>query len=131
MPIADIEEGKLRSRIKELARRHGRWGRRLVYHRLRLDGWNVNHKRVQRIWREEGLQRTLPRKRKRSHPPGGSRELLRAEYLHYAWAIDFQFDQTTPSAWKDDASLARPRPTTRGLDGAEQCVVTARWSKLM
>ena len=56
-PIADIEEGKLRSRIRELARRHGRWGRRLVYRRLRLDGWSVNHKRVQRIWREEGLQR--------------------------------------------------------------------------
>jgi len=93
-PIADIEEGKLRSRIRELARRHGRWGRRLVYRRLRLDGWSVNHKRVQRIWREEGLQRPLPRQRKRSRPPGGSRELLRAEYPHHVWAIDFQFDQT-------------------------------------
>jgi hypothetical protein len=40
-------------------------------------------------------------------------------------------DSIPPSAWKDDASPARPRPTTRGLDGAEQCVVTARWSKLM
>ena len=54
----------------------------------------VNHKRVQRIWREEGLQRPLPRKQKRSRPADGSRELLRAEYPHHAWAIDFQFDQT-------------------------------------
>jgi class 3 adenylate cyclase len=57
VPVAAIEEQKLRRRIRELARRHVRWGRRLVYRRLRLDGWNVNHKRVQRIWREEGLQR--------------------------------------------------------------------------
>ena len=71
-----------------------RWGRRLVYRRLRLDGWNVNHKRVQRIWREEGLQRPLPRRRKRSLPADGSRELLRAEYPHHVGATDFQFDQT-------------------------------------
>ena len=34
------------------------------------------------------------RRRKRSRPPGGKRELLRAEYPHHVWAIDFQFDQT-------------------------------------
>jgi transposase InsO family protein len=94
VPLADIEEQKLRRRIRELARRHVRWGRRLVYRRLRLDGWSVNHKRVQRIWREEGLQRPLPRRRKRSRPAGGGRELLRSEYPHHVWAIDFQFDQT-------------------------------------
>ena len=93
IPPADIEEQKLKRRILELARRHVRWGRRLVYRRLRLDGWSVNHKRVHRIWREEGLQRPLPRKRKRSRPAGGSKELLRSEYPHHVWAIDFQFDQ--------------------------------------
>ena len=94
VPVADIEEHKLRQRIRELARRHIRWGRRLVYRRLRIEGWSVNHKRVQRIWREEGLQRPLPRKQKRSRPADGTRELLRAEYPHHVWAIDFQFDQT-------------------------------------
>ncbi len=94
VPPADIEEQKLKRRILELARRHVRWGRRLVYRRLRLDGWSVNHKRVHRIWREEGLQRPLPRKRKRSRSAGGSKELLRSEYPHHVWAIDFQFDQT-------------------------------------
>ena len=54
----------------------------------------MNHKRVQRIWREEALQRPLPRRRKRSRLPSGKRELLRAEYPHKVWAIDFQFDQT-------------------------------------
>jgi hypothetical protein len=47
--VADIEEHNLRERIRELARRHIRWGRRLVYRRLRIEGWSVNHKRVQRI----------------------------------------------------------------------------------
>ena len=49
VPITAIEEQKLRPLIRELARRHVRWGRRLVYRRLRLKGWSVIHKRVQRI----------------------------------------------------------------------------------
>ena len=80
VPPADIEVQKLKRRIRELARR--------------LDGWSVNHKRVQRISREEGLQRPLPRKRRRARSTDGSRDLLKAEYLHQVWANDFQFDQT-------------------------------------
>jgi len=68
-----------------------RW---LVIRRLRLDRWSVNQKRVQHIWWIEGLQLPLLRRRKRSRPPGEKRELLRAEYPHHVWAIDFQFDQT-------------------------------------
>jgi putative transposase len=49
---------------------------------------------VQRIWRDEGLQRPLSRKRKHARLTDGSRELLRAEYPHHVWAIDFQFDRT-------------------------------------
>jgi transposase InsO family protein len=73
---------RLACQNRNTQRRHVRWGRRLIYRWLRLDGWSVNHKRVQRIWCEEGLQRPLPRGRKRS------------EYPHHVWAIDFQFDQT-------------------------------------
>ena len=92
VPLGAIEEQKLRRQIRELARRHVRWGRRLFYRRLRLDGWNVNQKRVQRIWREaQGCSGPC---RKRTRPKDGSRELLRAEYPHHVWAIDLQFDQT-------------------------------------
>ena len=91
---APIEEQKLHRRIRELALCQVQWGRRLAYRRLRLEGWSINHKRVQRIWPEEGLQRLLPRWCKRSRPRGGKRELLRAEYSHHVCAIDFQFDQT-------------------------------------
>ena len=44
VPVTDIEEQRLRRRIRELARRHVRWARRLVYRRLRLEGWTLNHK---------------------------------------------------------------------------------------
>lgn len=92
--VIDIGEYKLRLRLREIARSHVRWGRRKAYQLLRREGWEVNHKRVQRLWREEGLQRPTTRKRKRAQAAGGSRELLRAEYPHHVWAIDFQFDET-------------------------------------
>ena len=94
VPLADIEEQKLKRWIRELAVRHLRSGQRIVYRRLQLDGWSVNHKRVQRIWREDGLQRPLLRKRKPARSTDGSRGLLRAECPHHVWAIDFQIDQT-------------------------------------
>ena len=55
--VPGLEETKLRQRLREIAAEHIRWGRRLVTQRLRQKGWNVNHTRVQRIWREERLQR--------------------------------------------------------------------------
>jgi hypothetical protein len=54
LPVEEIEDQKLPWRIRELARRHVRWGRRWVYGRLRLAGWSVNIMRVPLIWREEG-----------------------------------------------------------------------------
>ena len=51
VPVTAIGEQKLLRRIRELARRPVRWGRGLVYRRLRLEVWTVNYKRLQRIWR--------------------------------------------------------------------------------
>ena len=48
------DEELLRQRINELASEYGRYGYRRVTALLRNEGWVVNHKRVQRIWREEG-----------------------------------------------------------------------------
>jgi putative transposase len=53
----------------------------------------ANHKRIQRLWREEGLRRPVrTRKRRRLIPSRGER--LRAERPNQVWAVDFQFDQT-------------------------------------
>jgi len=67
--VVDIEEAKLRHRLREIAAEHIRWGRRMAYRLLRREGWTVNHKRVQRLWREEGLQRPLPGSASGHGPP--------------------------------------------------------------
>ncbi len=67
-----LEEVKLRHRLREIAAEHIRWGCRMAYRLLRREGWTVNHKRVQRLWREEGLQRPTPRQRQRARPADGS-----------------------------------------------------------
>jgi len=65
----------------------------MAYRLLRRDGSLVNHKRVHRLLREEGLQLT-PRKQKRARPADGSVRRHQAEHPHQVWAIDFQFDAT-------------------------------------
>ena len=92
--VIDLEEAKLRHRLRQIAAEHIRWGRRMAHRLLRREGWTVNHKRVQRLWREEGLQRPTPRKRKRARPADGSVRRHRAEHPHQVWAMDFQFDAT-------------------------------------
>jgi transposase InsO family protein len=92
--VVDLEEAKLRRRLREIAAEHIRWGRRMAYRLLRREGWLVNHKRVHRLWREEGLQRPTPRKQKRARPADGSVRRHQAEYPHQVWAMDFQFDST-------------------------------------
>ena len=70
----------------------------MAYRLLRRDttcGWTrVNHKRVQRLWREEGLRRPV-RTRKRRRVGLETTERLRAERPNQVWALDFQFDETT------------------------------------
>jgi putative transposase len=70
----------------------------MAYRLLRRDttkAWTgVNHKRIQRLWREEGLRRPArTRKRRRVSPDSGER--LRAVRPNQVWALDFQFDETS------------------------------------
>ncbi len=54
------DEERLVARIIELATRYGRYGYRRITALLNQEGWKVNHKRVERIWRREGLK--VPKK---------------------------------------------------------------------
>jgi putative transposase len=56
-------EDQLRLALIRLAKQYGRYGYRKVGQLLRAEGWRVNHKKVERIWREEGLQ--LPQRHKK------------------------------------------------------------------
>jgi hypothetical protein len=56
MPTTPDDEAALTADIIALARQYGRYGYRRVTALLRPAGWLVNHKRVERIWRREGLK---------------------------------------------------------------------------
>jgi putative transposase len=85
----------LRARLREISRQRPRWGYRRAHALLRLEGWEVNRKRVQRLWREEGLR--VPQKRRKRQRLGESTvpaDRLAAERPNHVWALDYQHDQT-------------------------------------
>ncbi len=85
----------LRARLREFSRTRPRWGYRRAWVVLRNEGWAVNRKKVQRIWREEGLR--VPARRRKRQRLGTSTvpvDRLRAQAPDEVWALDFQFDQT-------------------------------------
>ena len=89
------DEEALREDVVRVARSFGRYGYRMVTGLLRTEGWVVNHKRVERIWREEGLK--VPKKqpkRGRLWLADGSCIRLRPLYRHHVWAYDFVADRT-------------------------------------
>ena len=53
--LAD-DDGALRGELRRIADERPRWGYRRAHAKLREDGWSVNRKRVQRLWREQGLR---------------------------------------------------------------------------
>ena len=78
------------SAIVRLASLYGRYGYRRVAALLRAEGWHVNHKRVERIWRREGLKvPTKQPKRGRLWLNDGSCIRLRPCWQNHVWAYDF------------------------------------------
>ena len=75
------DEPALIARLIALARRFGRYGSRRIMALLRAEGWRVNHKRVERLWRQEG--RRVPRKPRR-----------RAERPNPVWSDDCVSERT-------------------------------------
>jgi len=90
LPNIQVDEKPLTRRIIELASMFGRYGYRRITALLQEDGWWVNHKRVERIWRREGLK--VPKKqpkRGRLWFNDGSCIRRRAEGPNDVWAYDF------------------------------------------
>lgn len=77
-------------RMVTLAKDYGRYGYRRITALLRYEGWRVNHKRIERLWRREGLKvpKRQPR-RKRLWLNDGSCVRLRAMHRDHVWAYDF------------------------------------------
>ena len=89
------DEERLRHRVITLSKEYGRYGYKRITALLKQDGWRVNHKRVFRIWREEGLKVPARQpKRGRLWGNDGSCVRKRPEYKNHVWSYDFVHDRT-------------------------------------
>jgi len=81
----------LRMRIREIAATRVRYGYKRIHVLLEREGWVINHKRVYRLYREEGLNLRIKHKRKR---PGAALRLPRqqAQGMNDTWSLDFVSD---------------------------------------
>jgi transposase InsO family protein len=89
------KDAALVGELRRIAAAHPRAGYRMATALLRRAGLEINAKRVQRLWRQEGLK--VPRrqrKRRRLGSSAGGTQRLRAERVNHVWSYDFVFDQT-------------------------------------
>ncbi len=86
---------ELRVKLRRFARDHPRWGYRRAHAVLVREGYCLNRKKVQRLWREEGL-RVPPKRRERARVGISTTpaDRLAATSPDHVWALDFQFDVT-------------------------------------
>lgn len=95
IPIGRADEAALTADIIALATQYGRYGYRRIAALLHRAGWVVNVKRVERIWRREGLK--VPHrqpKKGRLWLNDGSCIRLRPEHPNHVWSYDFVEDRT-------------------------------------
>ena len=89
------DEARLVARMVELATQYGRYGYRRVTAILHGEGWKVNPKRVERLWRQEGLKvPSRQPKRRRLWLNDGSCVRLRAARKNHVWSYDFVHERT-------------------------------------
>ena len=87
--VADPDRA-LREWLRAWAKDHPRYGYRRAYHDARAEGWVVNHKKIQRLWRDEGLR--VPQRRRRKRVGSSTVDAPTADAPNVVWAVDFQFD---------------------------------------
>jgi len=93
-PPMSTEETELRAWLRRFSTDRPRWGWRRAAKMARRVGWQVNNKRIRRLWREEGLRVPQRRRKKRLTGIGvvvGAMSPIRPNVI---WAMDFQFDTT-------------------------------------
>jgi putative transposase len=90
------KDAALAERIVALSTENPRYGYRRVWALLGREGWAVNKKRVQRLWREAGLKvpANKAHKRRRLGTSENGCKRRRAEYIDHVWSYDFAMDAT-------------------------------------
>ncbi len=86
-------DNNLVERVRELAVDYPRFGYRRIHALLKREGWNINLKRMYRLWKQESLSLPKRRERKpRAKPLIGIQP--KAEKANQVWTYDFVFDQS-------------------------------------
>jgi transposase InsO family protein len=113
-------DAALRAWLRAYAKDHPRRGFRPAYHDARDEGWIVNHKKIQRLWREEGL-RVPQRRRRKRHGASTAPPAVTANAPDRVWAVGFQFDVTTDGRpIKIISIIDRTHPRMPRRDGRAQ-----------
>jgi putative transposase len=99
-PVSCDEETRLRAFLRAFSKTRPRWGWRRAAKAARRDGWRVNDKRVQRLWRAEGLKVPCRKRKKPLRGIGTAVGAMCPIAPNALWALDFQFDTTA-----DDRTL--------------------------
>lgn len=95
IPRGKEDEERLVGDMIEFARQYGRYGYRRVAALLRSTGWHVNDKRVERLWKREGLKVPSKQPKKgRLWLNEGSCIRLKPEYPNHVWSYDFVHHRT-------------------------------------
>lgn len=95
LPQGRADEARLVADMIELARQYGRYGYRRIAALLRQAGWQVNDKRIERLWKREGLKVPAKQPKKgRLWFNDGSCVRLRPAWPNHVWSYDFVHDRT-------------------------------------
>lgn len=96
--MPDDFEVRLVKAMRQLAEAHPRWGYRQIHRLLVDDGWKVNRKRIERLWRAEGLKVPPSKAKNSGKKAGGGAENsiwnLPAAHPDHIWSFDFMTDRT-------------------------------------
>ena len=93
-PNPSEDDQRLRDWLRRFATRRPRWGWRWAAKQARREGWVVNDKKIQRLWREEGLKVPYRRRKKPHRGIGTAVGAMCPIAANALWALDFQFDTT-------------------------------------
>ncbi len=88
-PSAPDPDADVRAWLRAFAKDHPRWGYRRAHAVLVRDGHQLNRKKVQRLWREEGLRVPPKRRKRRLGESSTPADRLAATHPDHVWALDY------------------------------------------
>ena len=136
--VVPDEEQRLVEYLIAFSKRRPRWGWRRAAKQARRDGWDVNDKRVKRLWRLHGLR--VPAKKRKQRLTGIGTHIAAMSPIrpNVLWALDFQFDTTVDGRTLkmlnviDEFTSGWAIDVARDIDAAQlspqqcQCLLTHR-----